>query len=389
RHVFLKDKTREASCRHAEPMRRCQEAESQTLPSGAGLGQTLPPRGEMVENEIYGTGPPLGGRWSTRSYHLRHRPVPEIPPRPLFPPLDRTTPAALTSAPKLTAGPLGPSTPIAPYGEIFLYNNNDNSLGPQASVQTSTPPWTSAWPCASSPGENAHPPSGTLSSEGGPVRHPAVPSSDISPYACFYGAAAPPPVLRAGWLDKLSPHGSYVFQRRWVRFDGDGLAYYNNDKRLSRLLPTSLPIRHSLAVFSSIHVCAFNPSLASSSLSHSSCSSSPARRSTYLLQALATRDRQSLTSISLPGSSSLTRHSPTPPISLLPRTFLSRNDPIRPRLPPSRSAHLFTLTPTDLPLSSPVSPVPARLVHLGTSVVLNAIDSSPAFPPYSRRLSSG
>lgn len=29
---------------------------------------------------------------------------------------------------------------------------------------------------------------------------------DISPYACFYGASNPP-VLKAGWLDKLSPQG--------------------------------------------------------------------------------------------------------------------------------------------------------------------------------------
>lgn len=29
---------------------------------------------------------------------------------------------------------------------------------------------------------------------------------DISPYACFYGPGTPP-VLKAGWLDKLSPQG--------------------------------------------------------------------------------------------------------------------------------------------------------------------------------------
>lgn len=29
---------------------------------------------------------------------------------------------------------------------------------------------------------------------------------DISPYACFYGAGKSP-VLKAGWLDKLSPQG--------------------------------------------------------------------------------------------------------------------------------------------------------------------------------------
>eukprot|EP00064_Thunnus_orientalis_P021801 superscaffoldBa00006866_g21969 len=52
---------------------------------------------------------------------------------------------------------------------------------------------------------------------------------DISPYACFYGAPKHK-VLKVGWLDKLSPQGKCVFQRRWVRFDGKSLAYYNNDK---------------------------------------------------------------------------------------------------------------------------------------------------------------
>lgn len=30
--------------------------------------------------------------------------------------------------------------------------------------------------------------------------------ADISPYACFYGASSSP-VLKVGWLDKLSPQG--------------------------------------------------------------------------------------------------------------------------------------------------------------------------------------
>lgn len=33
-----------------------------------------------------------------------------------------------------------------------------------------------------------------------------APMPDISPYACFYGASGPP-VLKVGWLDKLSPQG--------------------------------------------------------------------------------------------------------------------------------------------------------------------------------------
>ncbi|XP_017328101.1 arf-GAP with Rho-GAP domain, ANK repeat and PH domain-containing protein 2 isoform X1 [Ictalurus punctatus] len=52
----------------------------------------------------------------------------------------------------------------------------------------------------------------------------------ISPYACFYGR--PKHAVKMGWLDKLSPQGNRVFQRRWVKFDGENLSYYNNDKEM-------------------------------------------------------------------------------------------------------------------------------------------------------------
>ncbi|XP_026531141.1 arf-GAP with Rho-GAP domain, ANK repeat and PH domain-containing protein 2 [Notechis scutatus] len=50
----------------------------------------------------------------------------------------------------------------------------------------------------------------------------------ITPYACFYAPAAKK--VKEGWLDKLSPQGKRVFQKRWVKFDGESMAYYNNDK---------------------------------------------------------------------------------------------------------------------------------------------------------------
>ncbi|NXO03060.1 ARAP2 protein, partial [Rhinopomastus cyanomelas] len=55
-------------------------------------------------------------------------------------------------------------------------------------------------------------------------------SEAIAPYACFYGTAAKK--VKAGWLDKLSPQGKHVFQKRWVRFDGDSISYYNNEKEV-------------------------------------------------------------------------------------------------------------------------------------------------------------
>lgn len=52
----------------------------------------------------------------------------------------------------------------------------------------------------------------------------------ISPYASFSSTADRPVPLLSGWLDKLSPQGNYVFQRRFVQFNGRSLMYFGSDK---------------------------------------------------------------------------------------------------------------------------------------------------------------
>uniref|UniRef100_A0A670ZFI1 ArfGAP with RhoGAP domain, ankyrin repeat and PH domain 3 n=1 Tax=Pseudonaja textilis TaxID=8673 RepID=A0A670ZFI1_PSETE len=52
----------------------------------------------------------------------------------------------------------------------------------------------------------------------------------ISPYASYASSSEQPLFVLNGWLDKLSPQGNYVFQRRFVRFDGKNLMYFNNEK---------------------------------------------------------------------------------------------------------------------------------------------------------------
>ncbi|XP_025071875.1 arf-GAP with Rho-GAP domain, ANK repeat and PH domain-containing protein 3 isoform X3 [Alligator sinensis] len=52
----------------------------------------------------------------------------------------------------------------------------------------------------------------------------------ISPYASYTSLSEKPPTMLSGWLDKLSPQGNYVFQRRYVRFDGKNLMYFNSEK---------------------------------------------------------------------------------------------------------------------------------------------------------------
>ncbi|XP_075458127.1 arf-GAP with Rho-GAP domain, ANK repeat and PH domain-containing protein 3 isoform X1 [Ascaphus truei] len=54
----------------------------------------------------------------------------------------------------------------------------------------------------------------------------------ISPYASFTSLSDRSRPVLTGWLDKLSPQGNYVFQRRFVRFDGQNLMYFSNEKEL-------------------------------------------------------------------------------------------------------------------------------------------------------------
>ncbi|XP_027894710.1 arf-GAP with Rho-GAP domain, ANK repeat and PH domain-containing protein 2 isoform X1 [Xiphophorus couchianus] len=250
--------------------------------------------GEMVENSIY-EAQPAGSRL-TRSYRLRHRPVPEIPSEPAAAPLDRsaqtTSPEHLTGSERPTGAngiqkaPLQRTlTPIAPYGEIFLYNkpgsapekgakdglqkafkarmkqkkkrkqskekesppavpdvdeystvNMCASMLPRASLDTAFSMTPDTAPVGlATPGpedESMIMVECDLYTEPSNCRGIVTESTgpDISPYACFYGA--PKQAVKVGWLDKLSPQGNCVFQRRWVRFDGESLGYYNNDKEM-------------------------------------------------------------------------------------------------------------------------------------------------------------
>ncbi|XP_069374868.1 arf-GAP with Rho-GAP domain, ANK repeat and PH domain-containing protein 2 isoform X2 [Paralichthys olivaceus] len=283
-------------------------------------------QGVMVENSIYEAQPsfksPSRPRF-TRSYRLRHRPVPKIPIQTIPPFQDRSTPPAQTTSPENVTGsesPTGSSgiqkaslqsilTPIAPYGETFLYNNPEIAEGQGAkeglqqgfkekmkqrklrkktskqkeskesessSALTDPDPFKDEYStvdeCASflpraildksfavNPDGLAPGPAATGPKDGslimvdcdlysqpadalGGVSSNALP--DISPYACFYGAPKLK-MLKVGWLDKLSPQGNCVFQRRWMRFNGESLAYYNNEKEMySKGMILASAIRH-------------------------------------------------------------------------------------------------------------------------------------------------
>ncbi|XP_072574626.1 arf-GAP with Rho-GAP domain, ANK repeat and PH domain-containing protein 2 isoform X2 [Paramormyrops kingsleyae] len=271
--------------------------------SGAGLGEALTPipnstsspltpaepatqntsappsrdfKGTMVLNDIYdGDGcDVLGGCIRpTRSYRLKHRPVPEVPDRvsalwgdrdslSCQHPQPPDSPCATQEAP-----PDKTLAPICPYGETFLYNVADSSSDTAPDDQTSKNKEASKLTSGSkqSRSENDAVSSSTETTllrasgrvHGGPSKQEcsteeacssqsrhfgmgqvadsrgndiqlANPDLDISPYACYYQTHKA--VLKAGWLDKLSPQGNCVYQKRWVTFDGEHLRYYSNDK---------------------------------------------------------------------------------------------------------------------------------------------------------------
>ncbi|XP_031442972.1 arf-GAP with Rho-GAP domain, ANK repeat and PH domain-containing protein 3 isoform X2 [Clupea harengus] len=52
----------------------------------------------------------------------------------------------------------------------------------------------------------------------------------ISPYASYTSLSERAVPIIYGWLDKLSPQGNYVFQKRYVKFDGTNLMYFGSEK---------------------------------------------------------------------------------------------------------------------------------------------------------------
>uniref|UniRef100_A0A665WNT8 ArfGAP with RhoGAP domain, ankyrin repeat and PH domain 2 n=1 Tax=Echeneis naucrates TaxID=173247 RepID=A0A665WNT8_ECHNA len=140
---------------------------------------------EMVENCIYGTQPcfkvPTGPRL-TRSYRLRHRPVPEIPSQTIL----STIPAPHTDS---AADEYASISPRAISDQSFALTPETLAVGPAADGLEDRSLIMVECDLYSQPAEAL----------GGASRNPLP---DISPYACFYGAPKHQ-VLKTGWLDKL------------------------------------------------------------------------------------------------------------------------------------------------------------------------------------------
>uniref|UniRef100_A0A8I3N6Z3 ArfGAP with RhoGAP domain, ankyrin repeat and PH domain 1 n=2 Tax=Canis lupus familiaris TaxID=9615 RepID=A0A8I3N6Z3_CANLF len=58
-----------------------------------------------------------------------------------------------------------------------------------------------------------------------------IPELPPHPMDGLSGGSAPiTSVIKAGWLDKNPPQGSYIYQKRWVRLDADHLRYFDSNK---------------------------------------------------------------------------------------------------------------------------------------------------------------
>lgn len=58
-----------------------------------------------------------------------------------------------------------------------------------------------------------------------------IPDLPLHPMDELPGGSTPTtPVIKAGWLDKNPPQGSYIYQKRWVRLDADHLRYFDSNK---------------------------------------------------------------------------------------------------------------------------------------------------------------
>uniref|UniRef100_A0A8C8VKD7 ArfGAP with RhoGAP domain, ankyrin repeat and PH domain 2 n=1 Tax=Pelusios castaneus TaxID=367368 RepID=A0A8C8VKD7_9SAUR len=203
-------------------------------------------KGEMVDNDLYGPSKQSCTKVvprTTRSFILRHRPVPEIP--------DSSKTAASPSKILLFSFSVfniqkgkastenDVKNELISEDERFMLPEQVPSESEYSTVEECSPYLRTkthkAKMHSSLPTKNQ---SRNLDySVKEQIRfqpfvdNPASTLKDsITPYACFYGSSAKK--VKAGWLDKLSPQGKRMFQKRWVKFDGDSISYYNNDKEV-------------------------------------------------------------------------------------------------------------------------------------------------------------
>ncbi|CAL1586819.1 unnamed protein product [Knipowitschia caucasica] len=177
---------------------------------------------EMVSNDIY-----WGSTLSGRGYSLQ---APPTPPRlPTDRSYERNSSSTLSnnSSSSTRASTDDPEEEISPYCETVFSRrtplpemDRSREHTPSPHIDQESP--QSLWLKRLSPSHEAPPPHET----------PPPPLDDdfISPYASYTSLNEKAPPVISGWLDKLSPQGNYVFQKRFIKFDGQNLMYFGHEK---------------------------------------------------------------------------------------------------------------------------------------------------------------
>ncbi|XP_029113094.1 arf-GAP with Rho-GAP domain, ANK repeat and PH domain-containing protein 3 isoform X1 [Scleropages formosus] len=225
------------SCRR-DPSLRCSN------PSPASPQGTL----EMVSNEIY-CGAAAVSAWN--------RPVPQPPPRQeLGISLDRngTSSSSFAERPQRIVAPLcDQEDTISPYCETVFpsQRNQDAKVTRSRSEGESGEPKREAATRKGDAGPVRFSQPARNESQGycavgdpppilgrclsvPPASRPGDPDEEqaISPYASYTSLSERTAPILSGWLDKLSPQGNYVFQKRYVKFDGRNLTYFGSEKEV-------------------------------------------------------------------------------------------------------------------------------------------------------------
>ncbi|XP_074505610.1 arf-GAP with Rho-GAP domain, ANK repeat and PH domain-containing protein 3 isoform X2 [Sebastes fasciatus] len=207
---------------------------------------------EMVSNEIYwgtlsGSTAPGGGR-----SHCSQPSAPPTPPR-LTPDRkpERNSGSTLSnnSSGSARASTDDPEEEISPYCETVFQTRRN----PNISEERETRRWEDkhaedhgfqklSWTRRLSQALHSGDSQGysTVGEPPPPVRYLSLPTHTfpseadedltISPYASYTSLTERAPPIISGWLDKLSPQGNYVFQKRYVKFDGKNLMYFGSEK---------------------------------------------------------------------------------------------------------------------------------------------------------------
>ncbi|KAK1903922.1 Arf-GAP with Rho-GAP domain ANK repeat and PH domain containing protein 3 [Dissostichus eleginoides] len=203
---------------------------------------------EMVPNEIYwgassGSTAPAGAR-----AHCSEQAAPPTPPR-LTPDRkpERNSGSTLSnnSSGSARASTDDPEEEISPYCEtVFHSRRNEGERDTRREDRHAEDhggqklSWTRRLSQALHPGDAQG--YSTVGEPPPPLRYlslpphslPSEPDDDltISPYASYTSLTERAPPIISGWLDKLSPQGNYVFQKRYVKFDGKNLMYFGSEK---------------------------------------------------------------------------------------------------------------------------------------------------------------